>query len=150
MESTSRRVCLAGLLVLTACGSAPRKFDPTSPITVRSGTLEDSYEQGGQPLDQADMVDQLGKNPATESDIGTAKTLGTIAMIGAVAGGALVGYPLGQAAAGQDPLWPLAAVGGGIIVISLPIGMWSSSKVAGAVRTHNEQLQGPKAAAAAR
>ncbi len=138
MRKCTRALGLAVSVLVFGCGTAPRKFDPKSPIEVRSGGLGNTYAQGGEVLDHRDMLDKLGEEPQTASQISGAKTLGTIAMVGATVGGALVGWPLGQAAAGRtDPEWALAAVGGGVILVSLPLAFWGDSKVSDAVMTHN-------------
>jgi len=87
------------------------------------------------------MVSRLGGNPNTAADISTARTLMTLTMVGSAVGGALIGWPLGQALVGrEEPMWELAAVGGGVIVVSIPFGLWGESKLGDAVQTHNATL----------
>lgn len=141
MGRLTRGVFFGAVTMLVACGAAPRKFDATRPITVRSGALSNDYEQEGSPLDREDMVSRLGENPNTAADISTARTLMTLTMVGSAVGGALIGWPLGQALVGrEEPMWELAAVGGGVIVVSIPFGLWGESKLGDAVQTHNATL----------
>jgi hypothetical protein len=54
------------------------------------------------------------------------------------AGGALVGWPIGQALAGEDkPLWVLAGAGGGLIAVSIPFSVAASNNLVNAVDAHN-------------
>ncbi len=80
------RVMVFGLLGLTAF-AAQQRFNPTSSIDVRSGALSSSFEQRGQKLNRGDMVNKLGEQPASASDISRAKTLSVIATIAAATGG---------------------------------------------------------------
>jgi hypothetical protein len=129
------------LFSLSGCGSS-NKFDVASPITVRSGTLADSYEQRGAPLDQSDMVEKLGERPATKADIDAARTYATIGMIFGAVGGALIGWPIGAAAAGErKPPWVLAGVGAGVVAVSIPFSIGASGRVSDAVKAHNNSLK---------
>lgn len=66
------------------------------------------------------------------------------ALILSAAGGALLGWPLGQAIVGEeDPMWALAGVGGGLIAVSIPFAVVADNKVDNAVDAHNERLKGP-------
>jgi hypothetical protein len=128
------------VLSLTGC-AGQQKFDVSSRITVRAGGLENTYEQAGMPLDRGDMLDKLSKQEATHADAESAKTLGIVAgVIGAV-GGAMVGWPIGAAVAGEKkPPWILAGIGAGLVVVSIPFAVVSGNKVESAVDTHNRSL----------
>jgi hypothetical protein len=132
---------LIALLAFSGCGTS-NQFDVASPITVRSGTFGDSYEQRSAPLDQKDMVDKLGERPATKADVEAARTYATIGMIFGAVGGALIGWPIGAAAAGQsNPHWVLAGVGAGVVAVSIPFSIGASGRISDAVKTHNNSLK---------
>lgn len=72
--------------------------------------------------------------------ISHAKSNNTISSIISGAGGFLVGWQLVTAAIGGDPNWVLAGVGGGLIVISIPIFSKSYRQSIEAVKMYNEGL----------
>jgi hypothetical protein len=116
-------------------------MDPSSPIETKGG-----YKQGGKPLARNSMLEQLGQEPASESDIATAKTLGVIGQVLGAVGGALLGWPIGEKLAGaENPHWGLAIAGGATIAVALPLAFWSDSKVSQAVDSHNRSLAAPAA-----
>lgn len=129
------------VLLLAGC-AGQQKFDASSRITARSGGLGNTYEQAGRTLDRGDMLDKLSELQPTQADAGSAKVLGTVAaLIGAV-GGALIGWPIGAAAAGaQEPPWILAGIGAGITVVSIPFSIAAENKVERAVENHNKSLE---------
>jgi hypothetical protein len=138
------RLGILPLLLVTACG-AGGKFDASSPITVRSAGLGSSYEQRGVSLDQGDMLDKLSERPATRDDVQKARTLQTVAVILGATGGALIGWPIGSAIGGDpDPAWILAGIGAGVVVVSIPFSISSSSSVAKAVKAHNDSFESRK------
>src|SRR5690606_38094657 len=106
---------------------------------------DDGYRQGGEPLDPEDMTNRLSEQPAAAAHVSRAKTLGTMGIILAAAGGALVGWPAGEAlAGGDDPPWGLAAAGGGAVLVSIPFVLWSASSLSSAVEAHNAALGSPE------
>lgn len=116
-------------------GAKPVPMDPSRPIETKDG-----YKQDGKALDEGNMLDRLSEEPASQGAVTRARVLATTAVILAGVGGALVGWPLGTAAAGEDPMWELAAVGGGVIVVAIPLAIWSSASVSSAVDSHNQRF----------
>jgi hypothetical protein len=141
--STSLRPLLFASLLLAqvACGAAPKlvKMDPSRPIQ-----RDDGYQQDGQTLDPEDMSEKLSEEPEAAPHVSRAKTLALIATILGAAGGALVGWPLGGAIGGEsDPPWELAYVGGGVILVSIPLALWGASSFDTAVDAHNARVEPP-------
>ncbi len=64
----------------------------------------------------------------------------TIASIISGTGGFLIGWQLGNALFGGEPNWTLAAIGGGLIVISIPISSKSYKQSLEAVKMYNSGL----------
>ena len=60
----------------------------------------------------------------------------------AVAGGALIGWPLGTAIGGGDPNWTLAAIGAGIVVVAIPIYNGGIKKINQGLDRYNQGLSG--------
>ena len=56
------------------------------------------------------------------------------------AGGFLVGWPAGTSLAGGDPNWTLAAIGAGLIVISIPFTLAYTKHAKNSVRIYNSGL----------
>lgn len=111
-------------------------MDPYRRIETQHG-----YQQDGKAIDPEDMARKLEREPAAAPAVRRARTLGTIATVLAGVGGALVGWPLGQAAADNPhPTWPLAYVGGGAVVVSIPLAIWGASSMESAVEAHNRGL----------
>lgn len=138
MHKTS--AVLLSFALLAGC-AARQRFDPNSVIEVRSAALGGDYEQGGQPLDSGDMIDQLGERPASRAKIERARALSMVATVAASLGGAAIGWPAGVALVGRDdPPWVLAGVGAGALILSIPFTIWAWSEVSRAVEAHNESL----------
>jgi hypothetical protein len=152
-HSSSRRViggAVALSLTLSGCVSAP-KMDANAPIEKRRAFLGTSYEQNEEPIDLGDMREKLEREPEAAEELAGYGAFATTAMILAVAGGALVGWPLGQAIVGkEDPLWVLAGVGGGLIAVSIPFAIVADNKLGNAVDAHNRRVGRPPGMDAAR
>jgi hypothetical protein len=102
---------------------------------------EDGYQQDGRNLDTKDMLDRLEKEPESGPSVKRARALATLSIVLAGAGGALIGWPLGEAASGNpDPHWPLAYAGAGALALSIPVIVWEIDSVKSAVRAHNRKL----------
>jgi len=139
MKNTSSLSSLVALsLVVTACG--PQHLVPMHPSDPIEETAS-GYAQGGRLIDPGSMTKTLEQEPDSREHVARAQTLATVAIILSSVGGALAGWPLGEAAAGEKkPLWGLAAAGGGAIALSIPIAIWSSGSMSKAVRAHNDSV----------
>lgn len=131
---------LCGILVLAVgvgCGAPQtRPFDPSRPIETEKG-----YRQSGELLDARDLWKKLKENPETGSHVRRAEVLDVVSLVFAASGGALIGWPVGEAIAGKpDPMWELAAVGGGLFVVSIPFAIWSVNSRGKAIAVHNAGL----------
>lgn len=130
---------VTGLGCAAQASQAP--MDPSSPIETKGG-----YKQAGKPIDRDSMMEQLGQEPASKSDIGTAQSLAIFGSVLATVGGALLGWPIGEKLGGaENPHWGLAIAGGAMAAVALPMGFLSDSKVSQAVDSHNRSLGQPAA-----
>ena len=112
------------------------------PIEMKKGGLGVVYQQDGQTLDRAHMVKQLKHEPSSAKDIRAYTSWTAATTITSLAGGALIGWPVGQAIAGDpEPLWVLAAAGGGLIVVAIPMAVVGDKKLKKGVRAYNEGLR---------
>lgn len=135
---SSRSGSLVFVCLLLPCCAASRRFDVSAPVTIKPRGIERVYWQGGERVDVNDMTRHLQNQAETKQDVARARTFSTFATLAAITGGALVGWPVGSAVTGQqDPLWILAGVGAGCIVLSISLESASSSSLESAVNTHN-------------
>lgn len=139
MSSYSTRAALVALaFVATACAGNQQfvPMDPSHPVDTHDG-----YRQGGRALDRESMREVLETEPEASPYVARSKVLATTSLVLGAVGGALLGWPLGQALGGAErPLWELAAVGGGAIAISIPLGVWSDKSWSLAVDAHNRRF----------
>jgi hypothetical protein len=140
MNTRPLPLCAALLLVWGAsgCTGAQKlaKMDPMLPIDTRSG-----FSQHDQRLDGADMLEKLSRERASARYVRRARALSITANILAAAGGALIGWPVGQAIAGaEEPIWPMAYAGAGAVVASISLGIGGIYSVKDAVAAHNRSF----------
>jgi hypothetical protein len=138
-----RAISAGAICILLSVGelgcAGASKLAPMDPY--RRIETERGYRQDGKVLDPDDMARKLEKEPAAAADVRRARTLGTIATVLGAAGGALVGWPLGEWAADDPhPTWPLAYAGAAALVISVPLVIWAGSSMETAVETHNREF----------
>jgi hypothetical protein len=65
----------------------------------------------------------------------------TPALLLSIAGGALIGWPIGSAIAGGDPQWWLAGAGAGLIICSIPLQIGYNKHLFNAVTIYNADLK---------
>lgn len=134
---TTNRFACALVSAQLACGAPTlAKMDPNRTIEREHG-----YQQDGKDLDPNDMSERLAAEPEAAPHVSRSKTLVLIASIVAGAGGALVGWNVaGQLGDGRNSSWGLAAVGGGVILVSVPLALWGASSFGSAVDAHNARV----------
>lgn len=134
-----RRAAL--LFVLSSMGCArPPQMQVGAPVDIDAGLLTTSYKQKGEEIDPASMVKEVKKDPAAAAHVKRAQVWGVSSIIVAGAGGGFVGWSLGSAMEG-DPNWALVAIGGGLIVASVPLLALSNSQLRKGVERYNDGLQ---------
>lgn len=87
-------------------------------IEIKKTALGNQYYYKDIPLTMTQLDQQLKKVPETEPEIKKAKGFFVSSIVFAGAGGYLIGYQLGTAAAGRDPKWEQAGYG----VVSIVLG----------------------------
>jgi len=98
------------------------------------------YYQHGKRITHRQIVQITRKNEAAYVEMKIARNYYTFGNIFGAAGGFLVGWPLGAAIAGGDPDWSLAAIGGGLIIVSIPFSISYSTHTKKAVALYNNGL----------
>jgi hypothetical protein len=79
-------------------------------------------------------------NPEALDIMVKAKNRHVLSSIVSGAGGFLIGLQLANTIIGGEPNWTMAAIGGGLVIVSIPIYSKSYKLSSGAVNIHNSQL----------
>lgn len=98
------------------------------------------YTLNGEKMTMRDLVQTMKADATSSEQIKKAQSNNTIATIIGGIGGGLIGWPLGTAAGGGDPNWTLAAIGAGLIAVSIPISSGAYKKTNQAVESYNQSL----------
>lgn len=141
-SSGCRRVALVVALVVvgSACASG-QKMVPNAPIQKRSAGLGTNYQQHGKEVDRDSMIAQLEREPEAADELSGYGGFHGAALVTGAVGGALVGWPVGSAVAGNDnPPWVMAGVGAVLIVLAIPAAITADNKLESAVDAHNARL----------
>ena len=91
----------------------------------------------GQPLTGNKLIELLKTNDQSYKKFKSGYFPGGVAYILESIGAALIGYQLGTAIAGGEPDWTMAAIGGGMIVFSIPIFYIAAKNQREAVNIYN-------------
>lgn len=97
-------------------------------------------KQGERELNQGELFDTLNEDPESARYVGRYKTKNVAGAILGGIGGGLIGFPLGQALGGGDPLWVLAIAGAGVIAVAIPIGISAGKDIRKGMDVYNENL----------
>ena len=126
------------LLFMTSLGflSAQNQTDSIQ-VTKKMGTV---FTQNGQRLTPRQLMEITEVNPDAYKIMKLAKTNYDTGLVFGFLGGAFVGYPLGTSLGGGDPNWTLAAVGAGLIAISIPLSSAYTKHTKTAVSIYNNGL----------
>lgn len=99
------------------------------------------YYHGENLISMKELVNILKVNEHAYKEIRSARTSQTIAMILSFTGGFMIGWPIGTSLAGGDPQWEIAAIGLGVVIVSIPINISHRKKAARAIDIYNSGLQ---------
>lgn len=130
---------LISLATLISYGTS--KFN-TSPygdtITTRKVLGGHQYFHDGKMINMNKLQSILKTDENAYSIFKPAKSSYSIATVLGVAGGALIGWPLGTAIAGRDPEWIMLGAGAVLAGISIPISIKSGKQIKKAVDAYNQ------------
>jgi len=113
---------------------------PQDTITIKKG-FGTVFMHKGKRLTTRQLSDRVKENPEAFKLMSKAKSNQAIGSVFGFAGGFLVGWPLGTAIGGGDPNWTLAAVGAGLIGVSIPFNAAYNKHATNAVHIYNEGLR---------
>jgi len=132
---------IAFITLLTIVCSISYGQTSTDSITIKKIFGGYQFFQGEKRLNLNQLVKMMEPNEKAYQQIKSAQTDNTLANIFGIAGGFMVGWPLGSALGGGEPNWTMAGVGAGLIVISIPITKSFNKKAKQAVQTYNAKWQ---------
>lgn len=99
------------------------------------------YLHDGKLLPTKDLHSLLNSNAEATVEVDRAKANLAPVYLFSISGGALIGWPLGTALGGGDPQWGLAAIGAGLVLLSIPFQVGYNKHIAQAVRIYNSDLK---------
>ena len=126
-------LCIVGL-VLCITASLQAQSDSIRVVKVFGGY---KFESNNITLSYVDMQAMMKNDAEACQYLDKAKSSAFIANIFGMAGGALIGFPIGTALGGGKPNWVLAGVGCGLIIIAIPIISSSNKNALIAVNKYN-------------
>ncbi|MFN6379082.1 MAG: hypothetical protein ACK4WD_07390 [Flavobacteriales bacterium] len=99
------------------------------------------YTRNYQLLTTRDLMEITKPNAAAYKEMRIARSHKNFASLMQFSGGFMVGIPLGSALSGGEPNWPIAAIGAGVIIVSIPFSVAYTKHATKAVRIYNEGLK---------
>ena len=113
--------------------------DFNSPIEIQQ-RLGKVYLQNGRLLPAKELHSILSSNEKAAVEVEQAKKNLAPLYLFSIAGGFLIGWPIGTAIGGGDPQWGLAAIGAGLVLLAIPFQVGYNKHIATAVRIYDSQL----------
>jgi hypothetical protein len=133
-----KKSIIAGFL-LTVFFTLNGQNQPDS-ITVKN-RLGPVFQQNGKNLTPTKLLTITKSNQEAYSEMKIANKNYLASMVFQFPGGFLIGYPVGAALAGGDPNWTLAAIGAGLVVVSIPFISAYNKHAKNAVYIYNKGLK---------
>jgi len=128
------------LLILLLASFLCRQSNAQTPVNqleFRKTFWSTGFYQGNDKLSNARLKEIMTVNPAALAELKKARTNQAFSTLFAGVGGALIGIPLGTLAGGGDPVWSLAAIGGGLVIIAIPFETGFTRKARNAINMYN-------------
>jgi hypothetical protein len=133
-----KKVIITGLFLLTTYFLYGQTISDTIEVKKAMGVI---FIQNGQKLTPRKLLEITSTNTEAYKEMKIAKGNYDVGSVFGFAGGFLVGWPLGTAVAGGEPNWTLAALGAGLIVVSIPFSTSYSKHAKKAVALYNNGLK---------
>ncbi|MBI2967752.1 MAG: hypothetical protein HYY40_08060 [Bacteroidetes bacterium] len=129
---------IAGLLPLTALYAFSQEKKDT--IEVKKSFGGTVFRMDGKNLRPVKLFEIVPINSEAAKEKNIAETNYYISMCLGLAGGFLIGYPLGISIRGGEAPWGLAGIGAGLAVISIPFTSTYTKHATRAVRIYNRYV----------
>lgn len=107
-------------------------------LTIDQNFWDYTFQKGEQELSWQELLKETEAYPESYDLIKRAQSQNTLSSIFGFAGGAFVGYPLGQAIADGETNWVLALVGGALITVAIPLSSSSKRNLKDGVSKYNQ------------
>ncbi len=104
-------------------------------------TLETTFRLNGKSLTPGQLLKITQTNEEAYAEMKMAKSNYNLSSALGFAGGFMVGWPIGTAIAGGDPVWPLAAAGAILIAVSIPFSKQYVRHAKSAVLLYNNGIK---------
>ena len=120
---------------------ATMTFCSAQQIEIKKNFWGYKFIQNEKSLSMNGLARTMINNEEAHSLIKKAKKKIVIANITAVAGGLLIGLPIGTAARGNDADWNLALIGSGFVAVSIPLSISATRNTKKAIEIYNSSLE---------
>lgn len=124
------------IILIAAFGGVQSQIKNDSLVKIKKVFFMD-----GKPLTYKQVVELLKDYPEAGQALKKAKGNHDGAIVFSYIGGFCLGYPLGQAIAGGEPVWAMAAIGAGALFISVSLLIAYNNQAKKAVRIYNSGLR---------
>lgn len=129
--------CILVLLFVTISVVMSQNNDSISSRKVFGGRL---FYQGNRQLTINDIENAVKSNEVAYKEFKSAKAVSSFTYILSYAGGFLIGWPLGTAIGGGEPMWELAYIGTGLVAVSIPFAIHANKKLNNSVLIYNKGI----------
>jgi len=135
-------IIILGLLFLVQPSQALCQEATRDSISFEKKMMGTVFKCKGEKLSRSDLHALLSQEPRAAEELASAKWREATATVFAVAGGALIGWPIGTAIGGnEDPNWTMAYVGGGCVIVGLLFASSSDGHYRNAVNAYNGEVR---------
>lgn len=131
-------IVLTAIIIFSASSSFAQNKQGL--LRMKNGFWGWQFYKNDEKIKMGEVQDLLQSNPEALSKFKAAKTNSIVSTIIGSIGGFMFGYTLGQATAGVDADWTVGGIGGGLIVVSIPIGISANRKAKKAIEMYNDGL----------
>lgn len=130
------------IIVLIAISGSLFSQTVQDSIEIKRSFFGTTYKYNGKYLTPNKIRKTIRVNPEADKVMGYAYGYKMFSDVFSMAGGFLIGYPIGTHLVGREkPNWELAALGGGLVLIAIPFAIGYSKRVDKAVRIYNDGLR---------
>ena len=126
-------------LVLVGILFSVQVFSQSADITYKKTFGGLKFYQLGQVLKPKQMLNKMSGNQVAQEYMHKAKSNYDVAQVLGGIGGFMVGWPIGTAIGGGEPNWTMAAIGGGIVLLALPLNGGFNKNAKKAVDVYNNK-----------
>ena len=102
------------------------------------GVLE--FSQGRYIYKLKDIINVMSTNPEAQKLMKSAKSGRSASNVLGFIGGILVGWSIGDAITSDEPSWTPAIIGGGLILITIPISTGATNKMKKSIDIYNQGI----------